>query len=197
MHEISPKLVLYTGPMFSGKTTELVKLLGSYAKNGVKSVLIKSSLDTRMNLSHLNQDLKNFEIVAMNEDNENDFFFDFSNFSKFAVFGIDEAHFFGTKLKQMVEVLLEKRKAVYVAGLIGDFNQKGFDSVLEIMPMCDDIKFLKPFCKNCVNTEASFSVLKRNTGTGASDSTNIVVGGSETYLVLCRVCLNKSNEEKN
>ena len=46
---MDPLIQVFTGPMFSGKTTELIKEAICYIERGYKVTIVKHSRDTRWN----------------------------------------------------------------------------------------------------------------------------------------------------
>ena len=102
----------------------------------------------------------------------------------FDVFFINEGQFF-SDLKFYVDYLVNrKNKKVYVCGLDGDFRREKFGTLLDIIPICDDIIKLKALCIECKKSEALFTYRLTN------DKEQTVVGGSESYCALCRSCYN-------
>ena len=43
----------------------------------------------------------------------------------------------------------KKHKKVYVCGLDGDFGRKKFGSILDIIPLADEVKKVNGICHNC------------------------------------------------
>jgi thymidine kinase len=103
---------------------------------------------------------------------------------KYDVFLINEGQFF-KDLYDCVDIIVnEKKKKVYVCGLDGDYKRKKFGSILDIIPLCDDIVKLKGICKECFFKESIFT----NRITGEKEQTLV---SSNNYNSLCRKCYNK------
>ena len=73
------------------------------------------------------------------------------------------------------------------AGLDGDFKRKKFGSILDIIPLADDVIKIKAICTECMKNDAIF------THRLSKETTQTIVGGSELYKPLCRFCYNKLN----
>jgi len=107
----------------------------------------------------------------------------------FDVIGIDEAQFI-PNLKKDVVILAESHgKQVLIAGLDGDFNRNKFGEIIELIPLCDSIDKLFPFCTECwkrdsVVKKALFSHRASSSGT----SEVVAIGASDIYSPLCRLC---------
>lgn len=187
---IHPELCLISGPMFSGKTTELVKILTGMSKT-VKCALVRSTIDTRNSISHLQFENTSSDFDTLFFSNAHDAItalVDERGADGYQAIGIDEAHFFGDGLRMLVEGLLARSKRIYVAGLTGDMHRKGFDNVLQLIPICDQVIFLHSICGMCSSSKGAFSVLKKR-DPGDEVNTEFFIGGSENYLAVCRRCL--------
>ena len=99
---------------------------------------------------------------------------------RYDVLFINEAQFF-TDLYKAVEWLLFHNKKVYVCGLDGDFQRQKFGSILDIIPLCDDVVKLKAICTNCKSSNGIFT--KR-----LSKEKKQTIIGSDNYASLCRKC---------
>ena len=91
---------------------------------------------------------------------------------------------------QYVEFVEKFDKKIIVSGLDGDSNRDKFGEILDLIPVCDKIDKLYPFCLTCweennIVTNALFS--KRM----IKSSEKINVGGKESYRPVCRQCFPK------
>ncbi len=181
------------GPMYSGKTSYLLRDMNIFSIMGAKILYINHILDTRADVFSTHNSMIKDNI---NEDNlktikiEN--LYDLYDMCKdFLVIVIDEAQFF-KNLKNFVLDMVEKEgKRVIVAGLSGDFKRQVFGEVLELIPYCDRITKLSAFCKICARDkkmkDAHFSY-KFIDDSNDNNTNNISVGGYEKYMPLCREC---------
>ena len=166
-------LHLIIGPMFSGKTTMLTDILAGYKF----PLYINHTFDTRGEFfySH-NESLKmptNITCVKMQ-----------TLLTEFVIpydaIGIDESQFFGNLKKVVLEWVEVYHKIVYVVGLNSDFKREKFGELLDLVPYCDSIQKLNAMCK--CGKSALFSLRVKN------DTSKICIGGSESYLPVCRKC---------
>ena len=74
---------------------------------------------------------------------------------------------------------------MYVCGLDGDFERRKFGSILDIIPLCDDLIKLKAICQECKKDGIFTHRL--------TDEITQTVIGSDNYISLCRVCYNSRN----
>ena len=172
------ELHLIIGCMYSGKSTELMKIIKYYQILDKKIFVINHKIDNRYGddaiISH---DKKSFPCHKTNK------LMIMKNFKKCIesdVIIIEEAQFF-EDLKPFVEEFILKNKIVYVAGLDGDSFMKPFGHILELIPMCDSVKKLSALCIKCKNgTKANFS--KRI----VNNSEQRLIGSFESFIPVCR-----------
>ena len=99
---------------------------------------------------------------------------------------MNEGQFFDN-LFSFVLMLLEKKKIIYICGLDGDFKQKRFGELLDLIPICDKVYKMWSLCSKCKNgTRAIFSHRVIN-------NTEQKLIGSDMYIPLCRKCYNDNN----
>lgn len=184
-------LNLIIGCMFSGKSTELIRVCDRYQTIGKRVLYINSYKDTRsreafgmyknFHLGHLtthqNKSIQCIKVHSLNDLLENK---DIIN--DWDVFGIDEGQFFDD-LQALIDLVNTYNKIVIVAGLDGDFQQNKFGNIIDLIPQCDNVQKLHALCKNC------------NDGTPAMFSKRIkqydnqeMVGGQNEYIAVCRSC---------
>ena len=106
-------LTLIIGPMFSGKSTELLRQLERYTIAGKKVILLRPDIDEREFLCHNGRKVKIEQIMVKNSD--------FIIKQKYDVFAIDEGQFF--EREKLYRFVRDKiNKTVLVSGLIAVFN---------------------------------------------------------------------------
>jgi len=168
------------GPMFSGKTTELIKQINSlkiYKKN---ILIVNSKKDIRVEDNYIKtHDNVQYEAIKYEELTE-DLITDIIN--KYDTICIDEAQFF-TNLVDFVDILLKNDKYVIVAGLNGDSNQKKFGYILDLIPICNKITKLSAICNICNDgTPGDFTKVKNT----IEKKNQILIGDNKMYIAVCR-----------
>lgn len=183
--DVWPRLTVYCGPMFAGKTLALVR-----AHNLVPPddrIAIKPRMDTRYSadsiIAHSGE-----SIPAIAMDNLQGI--EKIVGRKTSVF-IDEGQFF-MDLAEKCNALLALGKDVYIAGLTATAQQRPWPSMSEVMAIADDIVHIKAAeCQTCRLHTASHTFLRSDiltTARGKSMPT-IKIGGSDLYVAVCRNCL--------
>jgi len=112
--------------------------------------------------------------------NENNFEL-FTSLQNAEVILINEGQFF-PDLYEVVVDMLKHKKQIYICGLDGDFERKKFGAILDLVPLCDNVKKLKSLCSLCRNgTTGIFSMRLTN------EKEQTVVG-NDNYIPVCRNC---------
>ena len=170
--------------MFSGKTTHLLDVEKKYKVCDVSCCVINYIGDQRYHntllSTHDKQMTKSLNIHNLWE------IFTSIDLKDYDVFLINEGQFF-SDIYDIVKKLVEQHnKKVYVCGLDGDYKREKFGQILDLIPICDNVKKYKAICTGCKNgTKAIFS--KRNT----QDKKQKIIG-INNYTPVCRKCYFKS-----
>lgn len=86
----------------------------------------------------------------------------------------------------MSEQLANAGKCIIISALNGTFQRKPFGNILELIPLAESITKLSAACKVCFRV-AHFTQR-------IVDSEDIeLIGGSETYIPVCRDCFNQGH----
>ncbi|CAL1282816.1 unnamed protein product [Larinioides sclopetarius] len=171
------------GPMFSGKTTELIRRLRKYQIANHKCLIIKYSHDTRYSekeiSTHDRQTLDAISVATLS---------DLKNQAEnYSVIGIDEGQFF-PDVVVFSEEMANIGKIVIVAALDGTYQRKGFSNTLQLVPLAESVIKLTSVCMLCFE-EASYT--KR-----IGNETELeIIGGTDKYMAVCRSCYESSSTE--
>ena len=176
-------LKLILGPMFSGKSTQLLELIRKYKIIDYHTMPIKHSSDIRYSCDDV--------IISHNRDSEPCFKIDklmsiFDDSIRKAVYIhsqviiIEEAQFF-VDLYEFIINALDDGKTIFVVGLNGDCNQKNFGEIHRLLPLCDDIELLKAYCFVCKNGTAG--IFSKRT---IENNDQVLIGGEDKYIPVCR-----------
>lgn len=170
---------LIIGPMFSGKSTELIRRLSKFKSIDKKIFVIGHQLDDRYSKKEVicTHDQKSFDCVKVSS---LDSIMSMRQFKEADVVGIDEAQFF-PKLRSFILKCEKMNKTIMIAGLDGDFKREPFQNIVGVLPLCDKVDKLNAMCSvKKDGTPAIFS--KRIT----KSTKRVEVGGSDQYVPVCR-----------
>jgi thymidine kinase len=173
---------LIMGPMFSGKTTELLRRIRRQTFAKKRCLVIKYAKDTRYST-----DKASTHDCVMHAATSASALYkvDDGLLDDVDVVGIDEGQFFDDVVT-FAEDMANKGKTVIVAGLSGTYERKGFGSFLELLPLAEKVSKLSAICEVCHGL-AHFT--KR-----ISDEKDVeVIGGKEKYIPVCRQCFAPSS----
>ncbi|QEN03481.1 hypothetical protein EW093_01755 [Thiospirochaeta perfilievii] len=172
---------LIIGPMFSGKSSELLRRLTRYKIAGKQTLLLRPQRDTRGFFTH---DKKENSVKEFFLENISDF----KDLYNYDVIGIDEGQFF-SDLK-IIDKWADMGITVIVSALNGTSEKKTFSSVQDLIPISDQIDKLSAVCTNC-GDDAQFSFYK------VGNKENDIVVGEDEYTALCRKCWNEKSNMKS
>lgn len=179
------KLHLIVGPMFSGKTSALIKKINEDKVKNMKTLTVKWALDTRYELYNesfiISHDNQKVDALKCNE-NLMEYF---NIFKEYCSIGIDEGHFFAD-LHEAVSSLISIGINVYIAALSSNYQMKNFKNIIEIYPIADKIEHKVAICTKCY-MEAPFTK-KKCFNLYGTNFLEYDVGGEEKYESLCRDC---------
>jgi len=182
-------LELILGPMFSGKTTQIIQIHNNYSYIGKTVVVINYAEDKRYHDSMLStHDHKmipcilshNLENIWNEPNNTNNNYY--SDLHNADVILINEGQFFKNLKSIVIDMVENHNKIVYICGLDGDFKREKFGEILDLIPYCDKVTKLNAFCSMCRNGKKGLFSCR------VSKETEQVVIGSDNYKPLCRKC---------
>ena len=180
--KMSGSIDIIMGCMFSGKSTELIRLANRYKVLEMNVLIVNHCLDKRYHDSAIatHSDIKMdcLSIQNLNEINEKYQ----TRYNESEVLIIEEAQFFEGLYDFVLNACEKDNKHVLVVGLDGDSNRNEFGEILKLIPVCDSVKKLYGLCVRCKDgTKACFT--KRL----VENKDQIFIGTSE-FEAVCRRC---------
>lgn len=165
------------GPMFSGKTEELIRRLRRAQIARQRVSIFKPQTDNRYStehiVSHSQNKLESFMIARPKEILERSY--------ESHVIGIDEAQFFDDSLVDVVRKLANGGKRVIIAGLEKDAMNQPFGCMPLLLIEAEYITKVQSICVRCGNA-ANYSQRI------SDDQGQVVVGEADKYEARCRRC---------
>ena len=166
------------GPMFSGKSEELIRRLRRAAIAKQRVQVFKPAIDRRYDdtriMSHSAQSL---DAVALP---------DVEGLVRAVVagtqvVGIDEAQFFGPTLVSAVQRMADGGVRVIIAGLDQDYLGRPFEPVPQLLAIAEQITKCSAICTQCGGTASrSFRL--------SGGAERVQVGAADAYEARCRAC---------
>uniref|UniRef100_A0A6C0F6R3 thymidine kinase n=1 Tax=viral metagenome TaxID=1070528 RepID=A0A6C0F6R3_9ZZZZ len=164
------------GPMYSGKTTELIRRCSRYQSIGKNVTVINHSFDTRCDANEISTHSKNTYKAVKTEK-----LLDLDLLPMPNIIGIDEAQFF-PDLLQFVKYCEQFKCVIIIAGLDGDFQRNNFGGIHKCIPLCDSIVKLNAMC--CVCNDGTPGCFTKKVD--SNDKTLIDIGGKDKFIAVCR-----------
>lgn len=166
------------GPMFSGKTEELIRRLKRAVLGKQKVQVFKPRIDNRYDetqvVSHSAARVVSTPITRAEE-----IFYSLKPDTQ--VVGIDEVQFFGPEVVPVVEALAQKGIRVICAGLDQDYQGRPFEPMPQLMAIAEYVTKELAICVVCGNPA------HRSQRTHASGDL-VMVGATDMYEARCRKC---------
>lgn len=176
------RLEVITGPMFCGKTDELIRRLRRAIIAKQKVQVFKPSFDIRYDSEKVTSHAGN-EYDAFPIDKVSDIPVHLS--PETTLVAIDEAQFFNEDIIPVVQNLVDKSIRVIVAGLDMDFRGEPFGQMPVLMAQAEEVDKLHAICMTC--GEKGTRTQRLVDGKPAySDDPVVIVGASELYEARCR-----------
>jgi thymidine kinase len=178
---------IITGPMFAGKTEELIRRLRRAEIAGKKFLVFKPQLDDRyagIDTVASHNGLTYPAMPVPNSQAISDVFWAlYADMSEKApsIVAIDEAQFLDERLVEVVDSIASLGIQVIVVGLDTDYTDKPFGPMPALLPKAENILKLTAVCIEC-GGEAYKTYRKTN------DTEQIKIGEKDVYEARCRFC---------
>jgi thymidine kinase len=166
------------GPMFSGKSEELIRRLRRAEIARQRVQIFKPGIDQRYANDHI---VSHSELKIQSEGVQ-----DWQELEKkldwrTEVIGIDEAQFLGDGIVDLVVRLADLGKRIIIAGLDTDYLGRPFHPMPELLAVADDITKYLAICMQCGNPA-------KHTQRLVASEELVVVGAAGMYEARCRRC---------
>ncbi|NJE05019.1 thymidine kinase [Thermococcus sp. M36] len=180
-------LEVITGPMFAGKTTELIKRIERQMFAKRKAALFKPAIDRRYSEDEVvaHNGLRYEAFVIPTDETGVDRIVEITRREKYEVIGIDEVQFFPMGIVEALDMLANEGVYVIASGLNLDFKGDPFPVTKELLARADNIVYLTAVCTVC-GRPATRSQRLIDGKPAPRDSPVILVGGRESYEARCR-----------
>jgi len=175
---------MIVGPMYSGKSEELIRRIKRAKIARQKVQVFKPSIDNRYSIT---------EVVSHNGDKEGAHSVENSTeilnlvSEDTDVIAIDEVQFFDEEIVEVCKKLADKGKRVICAGLDLDFRGEPFGPVPRLLAIAEFVDKIQAICVVCGNPATRTQRLINGKPAKYSDPI-VLVGAKEAYEARCRKC---------
>lgn len=181
-------VIVITGPMFCGKTTEMLRIINRYSYAGVKAKIFNNKADTRNHDNYIqSRDGYKSSAIKVNDANEILKYVDEYDLQKeYKIIAIDETQFFDKNIVEVVKKLRDKKFIILCCGLDLDYKGNPFGSMPELLAIADDVIKLSAICTICGAPATKTFLINTNISPGISSKINeIIIGDAEKYEARC------------
>ncbi len=189
------KLYFKYGTMGSSKTAQALITKFNYEERGMKTVLIKPSVDTRDGKNVCKSRIGlSAEALTVNKSVN---LFKLIRDMKVDVVIVDECQFLTEdQVDQLADVVMEMDVPVLCFGLRADFQTHLFPGSKRLFEIADSITEIKYICE-CGN-KAVVNARLDESGRVVTEGSQVLIGGNDRYVAMCRKCwLKKIKEQQN
>lgn len=203
-----PYLEVITGPMFSGKSQEIVRRL-TYIRYYNKSISITSEDKYRYivlrpvtdNRDVSIREIKYESIITPPNTIMSEFICETGthtayarpiNLSEYDLIILDEAQFYTKDVIKEVKKLLDMNKQVIVSGLDKDYRGEPF-SVFMSWALCvaDDVSKFTALCSNCGAPSTMAKLICTDPNGTPIDSNIVIEDETHKFVPVCRKCMHE------
>ncbi|MFH5882023.1 MAG: thymidine kinase [Candidatus Izemoplasmataceae bacterium] len=173
-----------TGPMFAGKTEELLRRIKrlEYAKKNI--IVFKPVIDNRYAanevVSHNNNRTQSVNISSAKE------IFNYVK-DETDVIAVDEVQFLERETVAILDHFADKGKRIIVSGLDTDFRAEPFSFMPELIAIAEFVTKLTAVCVKCSAPATRTQRIVNDKPAKYLDPI-VLIGASESYEARCRKC---------
>jgi thymidine kinase len=181
-------LEVIIGPMFSGKTSELIRLVEREVYSKRKGAIFKVAFDERYSakqvVTHNGLHYDAYTVASSPEGLAK--IEELVDTDGLDAIGVDEVNFFPEELVGVLDRLADTKKVI-ACGLNLNFRAEPFPTTMHLAARADHVRYLSAVCVVC-GREATRTQRLIAGKPAPRDSPTIAVGGKELYEPRCRNC---------
>jgi len=181
------KLYFYYSAMNAGKTTTLVQSAYNYRERGMKTLVLKPTIDERHSSSIIRSRI-GLEIDALSIETNDDLFKITEKANKkypLSCVLLDEAQFLSKpQVFSLGEIVDKLDIPVLAYGLRSDFRGELFEGSMHLLAWADELVEIKTIC-HC-GKKANMVLRLDENGKPVSIGDQVKIGGNDIYVSVCR-----------
>lgn len=192
------KLYCVYGPMNVSKSASLLMKAHSFESNGIPFICIKSSIDDRDGATTIKSRV-GIERECLSINTTDDIYRIFKVYNnpnkplKWIL--VDESQFLTTEqVDQLAKIVDTLDINVMCYGLRTDFKAHLFDGSKRLFELADNIEEMKVSCR--CGRKAIINVRIDDNGNIVKNGEQIMTGGNERYVTMCRKCFSELVNKK-
>jgi thymidine kinase len=176
-------LEVVCGPMFSGKSEELIRMRRRAEIAGQRALIVKPLIDDRYDVGHVvsHAGAKMRAVTATSADEVRRLA------AGYNAVGIDEVQFFDEEIVDAIDGLVRDGARVVAAGLAQDFRGLPFGPMPTLLCVAEFVDKLEAVCHRCGGPATMTQRLVDGRPAPFAGET-IQVGALDSYEARCRAC---------
>jgi thymidine kinase len=176
-------LEVVCGPMFSGKSEELIRRVRRAEIAGLRALIVKPVVDDRYDVGHVvsHGGAKMRAVTAASSAEVRRLA------AGYEAIGVDEAQFFDAGIVGAISELVDRGARVVAAGLAQDFRGLPFGSMPTLLALADYVDKLEAVCHRCGGPATLTQRLVDGKPAPYSGAT-VQIGALDSYEARCRAC---------
>ena len=183
-------LEVVCGPMFSGKSEELIRRVRRAEIAGLRALIVKPAVDDRYDVGHVvsHGGAKMRAVTAASSAEVRRLA------AGYEAVGVDEVQFFPAQITLLLDGLVEGGMRIIACGLDQDFRGLPFGAMPELLCRAELVDKLQAVCHRC-GGPATMTQRLVDGRPATADGATIVVGALDSYEARCRACYEVSPED--
>jgi thymidine kinase len=188
------KLFFRYSAMNAGKSLDLLKTCFNYEERDQNVLLLTSALDNRYGINKIKSRI-GIERDAISICDDTNIIDVFKNSDKkIDCILCDEVQFFKKHhIFELSDIVDNYDIPVICYGLRSDYKLEAFEGSIYLMVIADEIEELKTICHCGKKATVNARIVN---GKIITDGEQIIIGGNESYISLCRKCFKLNKIEK-
>jgi thymidine kinase len=176
-------LEVVCGPMFSGKSEELIRRLRRAEIAGLRALVVKPHVDDRYDVGHVvsHAGAKMRAVAAESSASV------LRLARGYQAIGIDEVQFFDDGIVDVIEELVDDGVRVVAAGLAQDFRGLPFGPMPTLLCVADFVDKLQAVCHRC-GGPGTLTQRLVDGQPAPFDGATVQIGALDSYEARCRSC---------
>lgn len=175
-HYLTGSIEIVCGPMFSGKTTELIRRITRAQIARQKCQIFKPAMDVRYGENQIVSH-DTHKVQAMPVESSMEIFKHLYDHTR--IVAIDEVQFFDQDIVKVVQKLARRGVRVICAGLDLDYKGVPFGPIPELLAIADEVYKIKAVCTVC-------GVPASRTQRIVNSADQVLLGETDAYEARCR-----------
>ena len=190
------KLYFKFGAMGCSKTAQALITKFNYEERNMKVLLLKPAIDTRDGATVVKSRIGlQQDAIAVRQD-ENLYALYLEKYSDCNVIIVDECQFLAPEqVDELADIVIERNIPVLCFGLATDFTTHLFPGSKRLFEIAESISEIKSVC-TC-GAKATVNARLDDNGKIVTEGSQVLLGGNDRYVAMCRKCWLKYRAEQS